>query len=98
MNAPLIRAAKPEAKQKKLVDGAGLFLLLHPNGGKYWRMNYRFAGRQCTVAPGVYPDVSLKMARGLRGRGQMPAYIYRRVGFSNWSQPSLIARVHQRTA
>lgn len=35
-------------------------------GGKYWRMNYRFAGKQATLALGVYPDVPLTTARKRR--------------------------------
>lgn len=46
-----------------LSDGAGLSLLIKPNGTKAWRYNYRFGGKQKTLALGVYPDVSLKVAR-----------------------------------
>lgn len=68
LNDALVRNAKPESngKQIKLSDGGGLYLLIHPNGGKYWRMNYRFGNRQCTLALGIYPDVSLKKAREKR--------------------------------
>jgi Arm DNA-binding domain len=55
--------AKASDKQYKLTDGRGLFLLMHPNGGKYWRLAYRYAGKQKTLALGVYPDVSLTDAR-----------------------------------
>ena len=41
----------------------GLYLLVAPNGGRYWRFGYRFAGKQKTLALGVYPDVSLAKAR-----------------------------------
>ena len=41
-----ITKVKCSDKQKKLSDGGGLYLLLHPNKGKYWRMKYRFAGRK----------------------------------------------------
>lgn len=40
-----IKSAKPTDKAHKLADEKGLFLLLHPNGSKYWRMKYRFEGR-----------------------------------------------------
>lgn len=43
-------------------DGLTMFLLVNA-GGRYWRMNYRFAGKQRTMALGVYPDVSLLKAR-----------------------------------
>ena len=39
-----VRSAKPEAKAYKLADGEGMVLLVHPNGSKYWRLRYRFAG------------------------------------------------------
>jgi integrase len=55
--------AKPAAKPFKLFDGHGLFLLVRPNGGRYWRMQYRFKGKAKGLAFGVYPVVSLKEAR-----------------------------------
>ena len=61
-----IRNAKPETKPYKLTDGEGMFLLVHPNGGKYWRLKYRFAGRERILALGVYPDVDLADARQRR--------------------------------
>jgi len=44
-------------------DGGGLHLLIQPHGGRYWRYNYRFEGKQKTLALGIYPDVSLDKAR-----------------------------------
>jgi integrase len=58
-----IRQAKPGLKPYKLADGAGLFLLAHPNGSKYWRLKYRLAGKEKLFAIGVYPEVSLGQAR-----------------------------------
>lgn len=43
-----------------------MYLLVRKTGGKYWRMNYRFDGKQVTLALGVYPDVSLATARKRR--------------------------------
>ncbi len=60
------KKTKATDKLQKLTDGGGLFLLVHPNGGKYWRMAYRFAGKQKTLAIGVYPDISLSEARDRR--------------------------------
>ncbi len=57
------KAAKPEVKAYKLTDGAGMFLLVHPNGSKYWRFQYRYDGKQKMLAIGVYPDVTLAEAR-----------------------------------
>ncbi len=54
-----VRKAKPKAKPCKMTDGGGLFMLVQPNGGKYWRLAYRFAGKQKTLALGVYPDTTL---------------------------------------
>ena len=59
------KKAKPAAKPYKLTDDKGLCLLVN-TAGKYWRMNYRFGGKQKTLALGVYPDVSLARAREKR--------------------------------
>jgi len=52
-------------KRTKLSDGAGMYLYIQPSG-KYWRMKYRFGGKEKTLALGVYPDVPLKLARQRR--------------------------------
>ena len=59
-----IRNAKPlpDGKPQRYTDGGGMYLLV-TNAGKYWRYNYRMDGKQKTLALGVYPDVSLKLAR-----------------------------------
>jgi len=51
-----IRHAETPTTIKKLSDGQGLVLLLHPNGSKYWRFNYRFNKKQKTLAIGKYPN------------------------------------------
>lgn len=61
-----VRTAKPTDKQYKLTDGSGMHLLVHPNGSKYWRLQYRFDSKQKMLALGVYPDVSLADARTRR--------------------------------
>lgn len=58
--------AKPKEKPYRLSDEKGLYLEVHPNGSKYWRLKYRFAGKEKRLAFGVYPEVSLKRARGKR--------------------------------
>ncbi len=58
-----IRAAKPQDKPIKLFDGSGLFLLVAPNGGKWWRFKYRFGGKEKLLSLGTYPDTGLKDAR-----------------------------------
>lgn len=54
-----VRTAKPEAKAYKLTDGEGMVLLVHPNGSKYWRLRYRFGGKENMLILGKYPEVSL---------------------------------------
>jgi integrase len=61
-----IRNAKPEAKAYKLADGAGMFLLVTPAGGKLWRLKYRIDGREKLLAIGAYPQTSLSDARKRR--------------------------------
>lgn len=61
-----IRNAKPLDKPTKLTDGGGLYLLLKPNGARWWRLDYRFGSKRKTLSMGVYPDVSLKDARTRR--------------------------------
>lgn len=60
-----IRAAKPAEKPYKLSDERGLYLLINA-AGKYWRLDYRFDAKRKTLALGVYPDVSLRVARERR--------------------------------
>ncbi len=57
------RNAAPAEKPRKLYDGGGLYLLVHPNGSKYWRVKYRVEGKERQLALGVYPTVGLKEAR-----------------------------------
>ena len=61
-----IRKAKHADKAVKLADGGGLYLELHPNGSRYWRMKYRFGGTEKRLAFGVYPEVTLADARKRR--------------------------------
>lgn len=61
-----IRTAKPGPKIQKIYDGNGLFLQVMPSGQKYWRLKYYFAGKEKLLALGVYPDVSLAVARKKR--------------------------------
>jgi len=61
-----IKKVKPADKPIKLTDGGGLFLLVVPAGGKWWRFNYRFDGKQKTLSMGIYPDVPLIRARERR--------------------------------
>ncbi len=58
-----IKQLKPKDKPYKVTDERGLVILVHPNGSKYWRLQYRFNKKQKSYAIGVYPDISLKSAR-----------------------------------
>lgn len=60
------RTTKASDKRQKLFDGGGLFLEVLPNGSKGWRFKYRFAGKEKLLSLGVYPEVSLKLARERR--------------------------------
>jgi integrase len=58
-----IRGAKPRQKPYKLFDGDGLYVLVTPHGGRWWRFKYRYGGKERGISLGVYPQVSLKGAR-----------------------------------
>lgn len=60
------RNTKPGATLRKLSDGGGLQLWVHPNGAKLWRVAYRFGGKQKVLAVGPYPTVGLAAAREAR--------------------------------
>ena len=64
------RNAKAQPKAYKLADEKGLFLLVHPNGSKYWRLKYRLAGKEKLLAVGVYPETTLAEARELTGEAR----------------------------
>ncbi len=72
-----VKNAKPKEAEYKLSDGGGLLLLITPTGGKLWRMQYRYDGKQKSLAFGTYPATSLLNARKKReeARGQIEAGI-----------------------
>lgn len=82
--------AKPADKPYKLTDGGGMYLLVQPNGAKYWRMAYRLHGKQKLLAIGVYPAVGLATARERRddARKKLAAGV----------DPSVAKRVEKRVA
>ena len=63
LTATQVKQAKSKEKVYKLTDGGGMYLQVHTKGARYWRYDYRFAGKRRTLALGVYPEVSLKQAR-----------------------------------
>lgn len=62
----LIDAARAREKVFKLSDGGGLYVEVMPTGAKYWRLKYRFKGKERRLALGVYPVVSAADAREQR--------------------------------
>ena len=66
-----IKKVSPQDSDIWLSDEKGLRLLVKPNGAKYWRMKYRFEGKQKTLALGIYPEVSLKDARIARDKARL---------------------------
>ena len=62
----VIKNTKSGEKSIRVFDGGGLYLEIAPAGGKWWRLKYRFAGKEKRLSLGVYPDVSLKLARDRR--------------------------------
>ena len=66
LTAAEVSAAKPRDKEYKLSAGGGLYLLVRPNGSKYWRLKYRYGGKERKLALGVFPQVSLKEAKARR--------------------------------
>ncbi|MGI9026608.1 MAG: tyrosine-type recombinase/integrase, partial [Burkholderiaceae bacterium] len=77
LTSTAIRNARAGEKPIKLFDGGGLFLLLSPAGGKWWRLKYRVDGKEKLMSLGTYPDVGLKEARERRdeARKQLAADI-----------------------
>jgi hypothetical protein len=58
-----IKAIKPLRYSRKVSDGRGLYLLVTPKGGRWWRYAYRFAQKHKALALGTYPAVPLERAR-----------------------------------
>lgn len=66
LNDKKCKNAKPEQKPYKLSDGGGLYLLITPDGSKYWRLKYRYLDKEKLLAFGVYPLTTLAEAREKR--------------------------------
>ncbi|NRA17479.1 MAG: integrase arm-type DNA-binding domain-containing protein [Oceanospirillaceae bacterium] len=66
LNDREIKSAKAREKDYKLSDEKGLYLLVTKAGGKLFRLKYRYQGKEKKLSIGSYPDISLKVARGIR--------------------------------
>lgn len=66
LTARQVETAKPKDKSYKLSDGGGLYLEVTASGSRYWRLKYRYGGKEKRLAFGVYPEVSLAEARDKR--------------------------------
>lgn len=89
LSAPAVKNTPAKDKSYKLTDGGGMYLLVNPDGSKYWRMSYRFAGKQKTLALGVYPDVTLSAARVKRDEA--------RKLLANDVDPAMLKQITKRT-
>lgn len=67
-----IRNAKPGPKPRKLYDERGLYLLLNPNGSRWWRFKYRFGGKEKLLSLGTYPEVPLGSPKRQPGEAPSP--------------------------
>ncbi|MDL2260507.1 Arm DNA-binding domain-containing protein [Deltaproteobacteria bacterium OttesenSCG-928-K17] len=78
-----IKNSKPKDADYKLADEKGLYVLVK-KAGKYFRFDYRFAGKRKTLALGIYPETTLKEARDKRDEA--------RKLISNSLDPSMIRK------
>lgn len=85
-----IQTSKPADTPYKLADEKGLFLLVHPNGSKYWRLKYRFNGKEKLLAIGVYPDIGLADAREKRDEA--------RKQIANGADPGMVKQFNKAAA
>jgi hypothetical protein len=63
LNIQTIKNIKPESKPRRYADEKGMYLEVTPKGGMYWRVKYRFEGKENVYSIGTYPDVTLAQAR-----------------------------------
>lgn len=84
------RSARGGKAPFKLTDGGGLHLLVMPNGARYWRLAYRWLGKQRTLALGVYPAVGLTNVRQARDEAKR--------ALASGVDPSTAKRARQRAA
>ena len=61
-----VKSAKKKAKAYKMFDGGGLYLMVATNGSKYWRLKYRYGGKEKALAIGTFPDLLRFIPEGMR--------------------------------
>jgi hypothetical protein len=66
ISAVSLRNIKVTDKTQRIFDGGGLYLEVTPKGKTWWRLKYRFNDKEKRISLGVFPDVSLSMARDRR--------------------------------
>ena len=86
-----VRNAKPKSAPYKLADAEGMYLLVKPSGAKYWRLKFRFGGKEKVLALGVYPDVRLPDARKRRAEAKASLAEDRDPGFERKSEKLVAA-------
>ncbi len=74
----IIRDLQPREKIYRKFDGKGLYIELVPHGGKWWRFKFHFKGKEKRISLGVYPEVSIELAR-LEATKYRLEYLYRGV-------------------
>lgn len=84
LTATAVKKLSSKEKSYKVFDGGGLYIVVKPNGRKYWRYSYRYLGVQQTISVGVYPEVSLAEAR--KGHQEM------REQLRNGQNPTLLRK------
>ena len=87
LNALKAKQAKSKKRDYKISDEKGLYLLVKKSGAKYWRLKYRFEGKEKLLALGVFPIVSLKEARERRDEA--------RIAIANGLDPSELKRTNK---
>jgi integrase len=84
-----IRNVKPQERPKKYYDGDGLFLLVTPKGGQWWRLKYSFGSREKSISLGTYPETSLARARKKRDEAKQQ--------LADGQDPSAVRQASKRT-
>lgn len=92
------RGAAPRDRSYRLFDAGGLYMEVAPSGGKWWRLKYRWGGKEKRISLGTYPTVSLKeplsssKTLGLRNSSRMPGVWLKLQPTSQSVQPKKLVR------